>query len=74
MVAITASDIIDAIMSVLGDAEEIIGLVEIALDVTTVVAKWNSGDHFNAGYFLGKGIVNMVFTVIGIVKDIIAYF
>jgi len=52
---------------VVGELEEIIGLVEVVLDIYTIYGEWNDGDYFEAGLFAGKGIVSAYFTVDGLI-------
>jgi len=57
----------DWVRRILGELEEILGLLETVVDVFTIISEWNDGDYFEAGLFTGKGAVNAFFTIWAIV-------
>ena len=61
-------NVFDWIYRILGEMNEIIGLVEAVLDVFTIISEWNDGDYFEAGLFTGKGAVNIFFVIWALVE------
>ena len=63
----TIYNVFDFLYRVVGELDEIIGLIEVVLDIYTIYGEWNDGDYFEAGLFTGKGIVNAYFTIDGLI-------
>ncbi len=61
-------DVFDTLYNVLGDVEEIIGLLEVVIDVQTVYDEFIDCDYFESGLYGGKGVVNAFYTAYAIIQ------
>jgi hypothetical protein len=61
------------VFGIVGDAQEFLNLAEVLIDVTTIYTEWQSGDYFEAGLYLGKGVVNCFFSLYKIVSKYVSY-
>ena len=46
---------IEAIEEILNDIETIVGVIEVAINSSEVLANWEDEDYYGAGYSLGSG-------------------
>ena len=61
------SDIFNNLYLVLGDVNQVLGILQVAIDARTIYNEWIAGDYFEGGLFLGKGTVNLYYSVYAIV-------
>ena len=55
-------DILAALMQIVGNTQNLLGLITTFIDSKTIYNAWISGDYFSAGLYTGKGIVGVYFT------------
>ena len=61
-------------MNIVGDFQEVLGLIQVFVDAKTVYSEWLAGDYFESGLYLGKGLLNAGFSIYNIVMKFITYF
>ena len=63
-----ASDIITQFLYIVGDFQEILGVLELFISSRTIYDEWYSGDYFESGLFAGKVMIGSYFTGYTIIK------